>query len=41
LKKGITAELLERQATGLSDTEAAQRMQKAKTLLLLKTRSVR
>ncbi len=41
LKKGITAELLERQATSLSDTEAAQRMQKAKTLLLLKTRSVR
>lgn len=41
LKQGVTAELLERQATRISDTEAAQRMQKTKTALLRKCRELR
>lgn len=41
LKKGITASSLETVATKLSDTEAATRMQVAKTDLLTKARSTR
>jgi hypothetical protein len=41
LKPGITAEFLLRQATRLSDTEAALRMQKAKLILLAKCRRSR
>ncbi len=41
LKPGVTAELLERQATRLSDTDAAQRMQKAKLALLTRCRATR
>ena len=40
LKPGITAELLDRQSKPRSDTEAAQRMQKAKLELLASSRSV-
>lgn len=39
LKPGTTSELLRQQAVRLSDTEAAQRMQKAKTVLLARCRS--
>jgi hypothetical protein len=38
LKAGITAEMLQRQATDRSDTEAARRMQKAKLALLANCR---
>jgi hypothetical protein len=38
LKEGLKAELLERQASRMSDTEAAQRMQKAKLALLAQCR---
>ena len=41
LKPGITAEFLLRQATRMSDTEAALRMQKAKLILLAKCRRSR
>ncbi len=41
LKEGIPAEHLERQALRMSDTEAAQRMQKAKLALLGKSRGKR
>ncbi|MGH8647431.1 MAG: DDE-type integrase/transposase/recombinase [Gammaproteobacteria bacterium] len=41
LKKGITADLLQREALRRSDTEAAQRMQAAKTALLSKSRRTR
>jgi transposase InsO family protein len=41
LKPGITVEMLERQAQAMSDTEAAQRMQKAKISLLIKSRGTR
>jgi hypothetical protein len=41
LKEGISAALLERQARRLSDTEAAERMQKAKQALLSRCRSCR
>lgn len=41
LKEGITAALLERQVRRLSDTEAAERMQKVKQALLSKCRSRR
>ncbi len=41
LKPGITAAILERQARSKSDTEAAQRMQKAKTSLLTESRGTR
>ncbi len=40
-KPGITAAILERQAQSMSDTEAAQRMQKAKTSLLTESRGRR
>ena len=38
LKDGVSAEFLHRQAKQISDTEAARRMQKAKTALLAKCR---
>jgi hypothetical protein len=41
LKEGITPELLQRQAGRMSDTEAAQRMQKAKLALLAQCRRSR
>jgi len=41
LKEGITAALLERQARRMSDTEAAERMQRAKQALLSQCRSRR
>lgn len=41
LKPGITAQFLLRQATRMSDTEAALRMQKAKLILLAKCRRSR
>lgn len=41
LKPGVSAELLQRQATRLSDTEAALRMQKVKAVLLTKSRPSR
>ena len=41
LKPGITAEMLQRQAEALSDTEAARRMQKAKLTLLTRCRKSR
>jgi len=41
LKEGISAELLDRQARRMSDTEAAQRMQKAKLALLANSRAKR
>jgi len=41
LKPGITAELLRREATLRSDTASAQRMQKAKILLLTRCRGSR
>lgn len=41
LKKGITASLLQQQAMGMTDTQAAQRMQKAKNALLAKARGPR
>ena len=41
LKAGITPELLRRQATTRSDTEAARRMQKAKLALLARCRKSR
>jgi hypothetical protein len=41
LKEGISAQLLQQQATRLSDTEAALRMQKAKVILLAKCRGSR
>jgi hypothetical protein len=39
LKEGISVELLQQQATRMSDTQAAVSMQKAKTLLLRKCRA--
>jgi len=41
LKKGITADMLQQQATMRSDTEAARRMQKAKLSLLARCRKLR
>jgi len=41
LKTGVTAEMLQRHATGVSDTEAARRMQKAKLTLLTRCRQAR
>lgn len=41
LKPGITPELLQKQATARSDTEAARRMQKAKLALLARCRKPR
>ena len=41
LKPGVTAAMLQQQAQWMSDTEAAQRMQKAKLQLLTKCRSTR
>ena len=41
LKPGITAPMLQRQAMRMSDTEAAQQMQKAKLALLAKSRGPR
>jgi hypothetical protein len=41
LKPGITAEMLRRQASAHSDTESAQRMQKAKLALLARCRNPR
>jgi hypothetical protein len=41
LKTGVTAEMLQRHATGVSDTEAARRMQKAKLTLLTRCRQPR
>jgi hypothetical protein len=41
LKPGITAEMLRRQASARSDTESAQRMQKAKLALLARCRKPR
>lgn len=41
LKESITAELLQRQAARMSDTEAAARMQKAKAILLTQARRSR
>lgn len=41
LKEGISAEMLQRQAEALTDTEAARRMQKAKVSLLTRCRTTR
>jgi hypothetical protein len=41
LKPGMTATALERLARQLSDTEAARQMQKAKQMLLARSRGVR
>ena len=41
LKEGITEIMLQRQAEGLSDTQAARRMQKAKLSLLARCRKTR
>jgi transposase InsO family protein len=41
LKEGITAALLDRQARRMSDTEAAQRMQRVKLALLKKCRGMK